>query len=127
MSHLGLRILYYILNSRQDTACERVFSPWLDYEKKLREAGRPLTSLESNLPLAQFDIIGITLQYELSYSNILAGLDLARIPLRSADRTDAHPVIIAGGPCAVNPGPLSDFIDVFSSARRKRQYMSSSS
>ena len=113
MSHLGLRILYYILNSRQDTACERVFSPWLDYEKKLRAAGRPLTSLESNLPLAQFDIIGITLQYELSYSNILAGLDLARIPLRSAERTDAHPVIIAGGPCAVNPGPLSDFIDVF--------------
>ncbi|HSQ78004.1 MAG TPA: TIGR03936 family radical SAM-associated protein, partial [Nitrospirota bacterium] len=113
MSHLGLRILYFILNSRQDTACERVFSPWHDYEKKLRAANRPLTSLESNLPLAQFDIIGITLQYELSYSNILAGLDLARIPLRSAERTDAHPVIIAGGPCAVNPGPLSDFIDVF--------------
>ena len=113
MSHLGLRILYAILNSRQDTACERVFSPWHDYEKKLRAAGRPLTSLESNLPLAQFDIIGITLQYELSYSNILAGLELARIPLRSAERTDAHPVIIAGGPCAVNPGPLSDFIDVF--------------
>lgn len=113
MSHLGLRILYYILNSRRDTACERVFSPWHDYEKKLRAAGRPLTSLESNLPLAQFDIIGITLQYELSYSNILAGLDLAQIPLRSAERTDAHPVIIAGGPCAVNPGPLSDFIDVF--------------
>ena len=113
MSHLGLRILYHILNSRQDTACERVFSPWHDYEKKLRAAGRPLTSLESNIPLAQFDIIGITLQYELSYSNILAGLELARIPLRSAERTDAHPVIVAGGPCAVNPGPLSDFIDVF--------------
>lgn len=113
MSHLGLRILYSILNSRQDTACERVFSPWHDYEKKLRAAGRPLTSLESNLPLAQFDIIGITLQYELSYSNILAGLELARIPLRSAERADVHPVIIAGGPCAVNPGPLSDCIDVF--------------
>jgi radical SAM family uncharacterized protein/radical SAM-linked protein len=113
MSHLGLRILYHILNSREDTACERVFSPWTDYEERLRAAGRPLTSLESNKPLASFDLIGITLQYELSYSNILAGLDLARIPLRSADRTDEHPVIIAGGPCAVNPEPLSDFIDVF--------------
>jgi radical SAM family uncharacterized protein/radical SAM-linked protein len=113
MSHLGLRILYHLLNSRDDTACERVFSPWTDYEARLRAAGRPLTSLESNLPLAQFDIIGITLQYELSYTNILAGLELAGIPLRSANRTRSHPVIIAGGPCAVNPEPLSDFIDVF--------------
>lgn len=113
MSHLGLRILYHILNSRSDTACERVFSPWTDYESRLRASGRPLTSLESNLPLAAFDIIGITLQYELSYSNILAGLELAQIPLRAADRTTEHPVIVAGGPCAVNPEPLSDFIDVF--------------
>ena len=113
MSHLGIRILYHILNSRKDTACERVFSPWTDYEERLRATGRPLTSLESNLPLAQFDIIGITLQYELSYTNILAGLDLAGIPLRSKERNDSHPVIIAGGPCAVNPEPLSDFIDVF--------------
>lgn len=113
MSHLGIRILYHILNSRPDTACERVFSPWTDYEDRLRASGRPLTSLESNLPLAEFDIIGITLQYELSYSNILTGLELAKIPLRSADRDDDHPLIIAGGPCAVNPGPLSDFIDVF--------------
>jgi radical SAM-linked protein len=113
MSHLGLRILYHILNARTDTACERVFSPWTDYEARLRRAGRPLTSLESNLPLAQFDIIGITLQYELSYSNILAGFELSGIPLRSTARTDVHPMIVAGGPCAVNPGPLSDFIDVF--------------
>ncbi|MCK9419902.1 MAG: TIGR03960 family B12-binding radical SAM protein [Nitrospirae bacterium] len=113
MSHLGIRILYHILNNRPDTACERVFSPWTDYEDRLRASGRPLTSLESNLPLAEFDIIGITLQYELSYSNILTGLELAKIPIRSEDRTDSHPVIIAGGPCAVNPEPLSDFIDVF--------------
>ena len=113
MSHLGLRILYQVLNSRDDTACERVFSPWTDYEEKLRASGRPLTSLESNLPLAEFDIIGITLQYELSYSNILVGLELGRIPIRSVDRTDDHPVIIAGGPCAVNPMPLSAFIDAF--------------
>jgi radical SAM-linked protein len=113
MSHLGLRILYHLLNKRDDTACERVFSPWTDYEARLRASGRPLTSLESGLPLACFDIIGITLQYELSYTNILAGLELAGIPLRSADRTHNHPVIIAGGPCAVNPEPLSDFVDVF--------------
>lgn len=113
MSHLGLRILYHILNSRSDTACERVFSPWTDYEKHLRTTGRPLTSLESNLPLAQFDIIGITLQYELCYSNVLVGLDLAHLPLRAEQRTGDQPVIIAGGPCAVNPEPLSAFIDVF--------------
>jgi radical SAM-linked protein len=113
MSHLGLRILYHILNSRIDTACERVFSPWMDYEEHLRRSARPLTSLESNTPLAQFDIIGVTLQYELSYSNILAGLDLAHLPLRADQRTDDQPVIIAGGPCAVNPEPLSAFIDAF--------------
>ncbi len=113
MSHLGIRILYHILNSRPDTACERVFSPWPDYEDRLRVSGRPLTSLESNLPLAEFDIIGITLQYELSYSNIVAGLELAKIPVRSEDRTESHPLIIAGGPCSVNPGPLSDFVDLF--------------
>lgn len=113
MSHIGLRILYHVLNGREDTACERVFSPWTDYEERLRASGGPLTSLESNLPLSQFDIIGVTLQYELSYTNILTGLSLAGIPLRSRDRNDSHPVIIAGGPCAVNPEPLSDFIDVF--------------
>ncbi|MEK6743082.1 MAG: TIGR03936 family radical SAM-associated protein, partial [Nitrospirota bacterium] len=113
MSHLGLRILYHILNKRDDTVCERVFSPWTDYEARLRASGRTLTSLESNLPVGKFDIVGITLQYELSYSNILTALDLGGIPRRSVDRSDAHPVIVAGGPCAVNPGPLADFIDVF--------------
>jgi radical SAM-linked protein len=113
MSHLGIRILYDILNRREDTVCERVFSPWTDYEEKLRAAGRPLTSLESNLPLSEFDIIGISLQYELSYTNILTGLDLAGIPLHAKDRTGSHPIVIAGGPCAVNPEPISDFIDVF--------------
>jgi radical SAM-linked protein len=113
MSHLGLRILYHVLNSRPDTACERVFSPWPDYEERLRASGRPLKSLESGLPLALFDIIGVTLQYELSYSNILTCLELAGIPPCSSQRDDSHPVIVAGGPCAVNPEPLSDFIDVF--------------
>ncbi len=113
MSHLGLRILYHILNKRPDTVCERVFSPWPDYEQKLRDSGQVLKSLESNVPVAAFDLVGFTLQYELSYTNVLAGLDLAGIPLRSAERNESHPVIVAGGPCAVNPEPLSDFIDVF--------------
>jgi radical SAM-linked protein len=113
MSHLGLRILYHIVNSRDDTACERVFSPWTDYEERLRAQGRLLTSLESNVPLRQFDIIGITLQYELSYTNVLNGLTLAGIPLRTKDRRNGDPLIVAGGPCAVNPEPLADFIDVF--------------
>src|SRR5512140_2833373 len=113
MSHLGIRVLYHVLNKREDTACERVFSPWPDYEERLRASGGRLRSLESNLPLAEFDIIGVTLQYELSYSNVLVGLELAGIPVRSQDRDDSHPIVVAGGPCAVNPGPLSDFIDVF--------------
>ena len=113
MSHLGLRILYDILNRRADTFCERVFSPWTDYESKLRASGRPLASLESNTPVRDFDLVGVTLQYELSYSNILTALDLAGIPRRSKDRNDAHPVIVAGGPCGVNPEPLSGFIDLF--------------
>ncbi len=113
MSHLGLRILYHVINSRKDAVCERVFSPWTDYEARLRTSGRTLTSLESNLPLSSFDIVGITLQYELSYSNVLVALDLSGIPRRSQERTDGQPVIIAGGPCAVNPGPLSEFVDVF--------------
>ncbi len=112
MSHLGLRILYDIINSRPDAVCERVFSPWTDYEALLRASGRTLSSLESNLPLASFDIIGVTLQYELSYSNVLTALDLAGVPRRAADRSEGHPVIVAGGPCSVNPEPLSAFIDV---------------
>ncbi|MFA5073913.1 MAG: TIGR03936 family radical SAM-associated protein [Nitrospirota bacterium] len=113
MSHLGIRILYSILNERTDTLCERVFSPWTDYEAQLRSAGKPLTSLESDIPLSAFDIVGVTLQYELSYSNILAGLELGGIPVRAADRDNTSPIVIAGGPCAMNPEPLSDFIDVF--------------
>jgi radical SAM family uncharacterized protein/radical SAM-linked protein len=113
MSHLGLRILYDILNKRPDTVCERVFSPWTDYEARLRAAGRLLRSLETNLPVREFDIVGVTLQYELSYSNIVTALDLAGIARRAGDRTGVAPLIVAGGPCSVNPGPLEDFIDVF--------------
>jgi radical SAM family uncharacterized protein/radical SAM-linked protein len=113
MSHLGLKILYHILNSRDDVWAERVYAPWVDMEKEMRSKGIPLFSLESASPLTEFDIIGFSLQYEMSYTSILNMLDLARIPLLSADRDESHPLIIAGGPCAFNPEPLSDFIDFF--------------
>ncbi|MGL4607805.1 MAG: TIGR03960 family B12-binding radical SAM protein [Eubacteriaceae bacterium] len=113
MSHLGTRILYGLLNSQEDIYCERVFSPWVDMEEKLRECGLPLFSLETRSPLNAFDFIGFTLQYEMSYTNILNILELGHIPLKSIDRGESAPFIIAGGPCAYNPEPLSDFIDFF--------------
>ncbi len=114
MSHLGLQILYGIVNGREDALLERVFAPWPDMEQQMRNTGLPLFSLESRRPLRDFDIIGFTLQYELSFSNILNMLDLAGIPLRSADRTGGdYPLIVAGGPCAFNPEPMAEFIDVF--------------
>jgi len=113
MSHLGLKILYHVLNSRVDTAAERVYAPWVDMEEAMREQGLPLCTLESFRPLAEFDIVGFTLQYEMSYSNILNMLDLAGIPLLTSDRDERHPLVIAGGPCAFNAEPLADFIDFF--------------
>ncbi|WP_347488067.1 TIGR03960 family B12-binding radical SAM protein [Desulfoscipio sp. XC116] len=114
MSHLGLQILYGMVNDREDALLERVFAPWPDMEEQLRKTGLPLTSLESRRPLRDFDIIGFTLQYELSFTNILNMLDLAGIPLRSADRKGGnYPLVVAGGPCSFNPEPMADFIDVF--------------
>ncbi len=113
MSHLGLRILYSILNKRDDTAAERVYTPWIDMEAKLRETGLPLVSMETQIPLNEFDVVGFSLQYELEYTNILTMLDLGRIPLWSKDRSDRDPLVIAGGPCAFAPEPLADFIDCF--------------
>lgn len=113
MSHLGLKILYHIINRRPDAAAERVYAPWPDMEAEMRSAGIPLHTLENFRPVAQFDVVGFTLQYELSYTNILNMLDLAGIPLRSADRGEGHPLVIAGGPCAFNAEPLADFIDFF--------------
>lgn len=113
MSHLGLRILYHEVNRRQDALLERVFAPWTDLEALLRQERLPLFSLESRRPLADFDLIGFTLQYELSFSNILNMLDLAQLPLFSRERGDEQPLILAGGPCAFNPEPLADFIDAF--------------
>jgi radical SAM family uncharacterized protein len=111
MSHLGLQIIYYLLNNQPQVWCERVFMPWLDMLALMREEGIPLYALESGDPLSAFDFVGFTLQYEMSYTNILAMLDLAGIPLYARDRTDAHPLVCAGGPCACNPEPLADFFD----------------
>ncbi|MHB8091653.1 MAG: TIGR03960 family B12-binding radical SAM protein [Syntrophales bacterium] len=113
MSHLGLQILYGILNRMPDILCERCYAPWPDMEEKLRQHGLPLCSLESRRPLSAFDIVGFSLQYELSYTNILMMLDLGGIPLKRGERGDKHPLIVAGGPAAFNPAPLADFIDLF--------------
>jgi radical SAM family uncharacterized protein/radical SAM-linked protein len=111
MSHLGFAILYHVLNGEEHIAAERVYAPWPDMEEQLRQNGLPLASLESDRPLGDFDIVGFTLQYELSYSNLLNMLDLAGIPRRHSERNESHPLIVVGGPCAFNPEPLADFID----------------
>ncbi len=111
MSHLGFAILYHIINGIEWAAAERVYAPWPDMEEKMHASGDRLSSLESNLPLERFDVLGFTLQYELSYTNILNMLDLAGIPRRRETRGEAFPLIVAGGPCAFNPEPLADFID----------------
>ena len=113
MSHHGLQVLYDVMNRRDDWACERAFAPLEDMERLLREHHIPLYGLESFTPLHAFDVLGFTLQYDLCYSNVLTMLDLGGIPLRAEDRTLAHPLVIAGGPCAVNPEPLARFIDLF--------------
>jgi radical SAM family uncharacterized protein/radical SAM-linked protein len=113
MSHLGTRILYDLVNKAEDLCCERAFSPWSDMEAELRARNLPLVSLESYTPLSQFDVVGVSLQYELSYSNVLLNLELGGIPLRSAARGDADPIVIAGGPTATHPEPLAPFIDLF--------------
>ena len=114
MSHLGSRILYDIINKREDALCERVFTPWVDMADLMRQENVPLFSLETRSPIRGFDMLGVTLQYEMSYTNILEILDLAGIPLHSEDRTWDDPIVIAGGPCAFNPEPLHRFIDAFS-------------
>ena len=111
MSHLGLQILYHLLNALPGVAAERVYAPGLDMEQVMRAKGIRLTSLESRGPLAGFDLVGFSLQYELSYTNVLAMLDLAGIPLRASQRTDGDPLVIAGGPCAFNPEPMAAFFD----------------
>ena len=113
MSNMALPILYDLLNRQADVLAERVFTPWVDMDAAIREAAIPLFSLESRRPLGDFDIIGFSLGYELTYTNVLEILGLAGIPVRAAERDGTHPLVIAGGSCALNPEPMSDFIDVF--------------
>ena len=113
MSHLGIQILYDMFNRREDTWCERVYSPWPDLHKVMKEQHIPLFALESQDPLKEFDFLGITLQYEMCYTNILQVLDLAEIPIWSKDRKKGDPIVIGGGPCSYNPEPIADFFDIF--------------
>ena len=113
MSHLGIQILYDILNRREDTYCERVYSPWVDLDKLMRERSIPLFALESQDPIKEFDFLGITLQYEMCYTNILQILELSQIPIYAKDRSEEDPIVIGGGPCSYNPEPIADFFDFF--------------
>ena len=113
MSHLGIQILYDMFNRREDVWCERVYSPWVDLDKAMRKHHIPLFALESQDPVMNFDFLGITLQYEMCYTNILQILDLSGIPLSAADRGEDCPIVIGGGPCAYNPEPLAEFFDMF--------------
>jgi len=112
MSHLGIAILYDMLNRREDTYCERVYSPWPDLHNLMKERNIPLFALESQDSIKEFDFIGMTLQYEMCYTNILQILDLANVALLSKDRENNDPIVIVGGPCAINPEPIADFIDI---------------
>ena len=113
MSHLGIQILYDMFNRREDTWCERVYSPWLDLDKIMRERKIPLFALESQDPIRDFDFLGITLQFELCYTNVLQILDLSGIPLKACDRDESVPIVIGGGPCSYNPEPIAEFFDMF--------------
>jgi len=122
MSHLGIQILYDMFNQWEDTWCERVYSPWLDADKVLREKQIPLFALESQEPVRDFDFLGITIQYEMCYTNILQVLDLAQIPLHAKERTWDYPIVIGGGPCAYNPEPIAPFFDLFYIGEGETQY-----
>ncbi|MDE7252188.1 MAG: TIGR03960 family B12-binding radical SAM protein [Acetatifactor sp.] len=113
MSHLGIQILYGMLNAMEDVWCERVYSPWVDLDKIMRQEHIPLFALESQDPVKDFDFLGITIQYEMCYTNILQILDLAGIPLLSMERGEEFPIVIGGGPCTYNPEPIADFFDIF--------------
>jgi len=113
MSHIGIQILYDMLNKYDDVWCERVYSPWVDLDKIMRERHIPLFALESQEPIKNFDFLGMTLQYEMCYTNILQVLDLSNIPLKAIDRSESDPIVIGGGPCSYNPEPIAEFFDIF--------------
>ena len=122
MSHLGMQILYHDFNRYEDVWCERVFSPWLDLDKVMREKNIPLFALESQEPVKDFDFLGFTLQYEMCYTNILQVLDLSGVPFKTVDRGEEDPIVIGGGPCVYNPEPLADFFDLFYIGEGEVQY-----
>ena len=122
MSHLGIQILYSMLNAMEDVWCERVYSPWVDLDAIMRREHIPLFALESQEPIKEFDFLGITIQYEMCYTNILQVLDLAQIPLLARDRNEDCPIVIGGGPCAYNPEPIADFFDLFYIGEGETQY-----
>ena len=122
MSHLGIQILYDMFNRREDTWCERVYSPWPDLHKIMKKENIPLFGLESQEPIKDVDFLGITIQYEMCYTNILQVLDLAQIPLLAKDRTEEHPIVMGGGPCTYNPEPIADFFDFFYIGEGETQY-----
>ena len=122
MSHLGIQILYDMFNRREDTWCERVYSPWPDLHQIMKDKNIPLFGLESQEPIKNFDFLGITLQYEMCYTNVLQVLDLSQIPLLAADRTEDHPIVIGGGPCVYNPEPIAPFFDIFYIGEGEERY-----
>lgn len=122
MSHLGIQILYDMFNKREDTWCERVYSPWPDLHEIMKEKSIPLFALESQDAIKDFDFLGITIQYEMCYTNILQILDLAQIPLHSKDRGNDMPIVIGGGPCSYNPEPIADFFDIFYIGEGEEKY-----
>lgn len=122
MSHLGIQILYDMLNRFDDVWCERVYSPWVDLDAIMRRENIPLFALESQEPIKDFDFLGITIQYEMCYTNILQVLDLAKIPLLAKERGEDVPIVIGGGPCAYNPEPIADFFDLFYIGEGETQY-----
>ena len=122
MSHLGIQILYSMLNDWKDVWCERVYSPWVDLDRIMREKSIPLFGLESQEPVRDMDFLGITIQYEMCYTNILQILELSQIPLLAKDRGEDMPIVIGGGPCAYNPEPIADFFDLFYIGEGETQY-----
>ena len=122
MSHLGIQILYDLFNRREDTWCERVYSPWMDMDAAMRREGIPLYTLESRTPVKEMDFLGITIQYEMCYTNILQILELSGIPLKACERDEDCPIVIGGGPCAYNPEPMADFFDLFYIGEGETQY-----
>ncbi|MFQ9393562.1 MAG: hypothetical protein ACLR2E_04460 [Lachnospiraceae bacterium] len=122
MSHSGIQILYDMFNQRDDIWCERVYSPWTDLDKVMKENTFPFSPWNPRIPVKEFDFLCFTIQYEMCYTNILQVLDLSGIPLLASERTEEDPIVIGGGPCTYNPEPLADFFDIFYIGEGETEY-----